>query len=222
MSEPEPEAPQERGFFAASKLLIELLRVVVWPLLVVVLLFVYRGPARRAFEAVATRLADADKVSVGSLSFEIREQALESGNPELAERIDDLSPGAIQMLLQIPLADAEGEHLVYLPDPGEGDFYELPPAAEMDALRELQDKGFVVFDVELGGFMQFFRGVTREQVGKDTLYFPRPAISSADRKRIQDQGYRLTERGRKGVEAILRAIASDLSRSTARADSARR
>lgn len=222
MSADEPEAPRERGFFAVSRLLIEFLRVVVWPFLILLLLAVYHGPAGRAIEAVATRLASADKVSVGSLSFEIREQALEIGNSELAERLDDLSPGAIQMLLQIPLADEEGEHLVYLPDPGEGDFYELPPAAEMESLKELQDKGFVVFDVELGGFMQFFRGVTREQVGKDTLYFPRPAISAADRKRIQDQGYKLTDRGRKGVEAILKAIASDLRRGAAQRDSARR
>lgn len=222
MSTDDPEAPRERGFFAVSKLSIEFLRVVIWPFIIVLLLVVYRGPARRAAEAVATRLASAQKVSVGSLSFEIREQALELGNPELAERLDDLSPGAIQTLLQIPLADEEGEHLVYLPDPGEGDFYELPPAAEMAALKELQDKGFVVFDVELDGFMRFFHGATREQVGKDTLYFPRPSISRADRKRIQDQGYRLTERGRKGVQAILKAIASELRRAAAQRDSAKR
>ena len=193
------------------KLAIELLRIVAWPALVLALVIVYRVPIRSVMESLATKFAEASKVTIGTLSLEIQEKARQIGSSELARQVGTLSPSAIQELLQTP------QHgTMILLSTGEQDAvstFALPSQSVLGALTELESKNMIRFREKLGSFMSFFRALPMRQIEgapERTTYAPTRSLSDTEVKRLNGQGYELTDTGRKATEAIVQAVVEQL------------
>jgi hypothetical protein len=83
------------------KTTVALVSAIVWPVLLGVVLLVLRKPLRDILSELPAKLSAATKLGVGSLSLEIQHQAHAFGNPELARRLDRLSPEGIRRLIEM-------------------------------------------------------------------------------------------------------------------------
>lgn len=199
-----------------SKLVLEYLRVLAWPLIIVGLIAVYRPPLGRMIDSLATKLEAANKVTIGSLSLEIQERARQLGSLELAEDLEELSPDAVAVLMRTP---RDGRMILMSTNSERPDEFGAPSQNELEALGELEAKGLISFDEPLGDFMDYLeshadRLEPYETWGSDERdWYEISPSPSVDRSRIRQQGYELTERGREAVEAITQALAAELARS---------
>ena len=172
---------------ASLKLVLGFTKVLIWPLLIVTLFVSYRGPIRTGVDGLAQRIASADKVSIGSLSLEMRKQAQAIGDEDLARRVGELSPQATQLLLR---ASPVGKNiLVSVGRRGDKDpTFGLPTAKNLAALRELKAREFIEFEEDLEGFLVFFETLAMEKIevfpDRDT-YIPLATLSSSDNRRIR-------------------------------------
>lgn len=214
-------APRERSGngpapLVRTKLTLDYLKVLAWPILIVSLLVAYRPPLSRMAESLASKLDKADTVKIGSFSLEVQERARDLGHPELGREIGQLSFDAIEELVRTPRTGdmillSTNEHV----SPPE---YGLPPDAELAGLLELEKKGLIAFtepiDEFLGSLRRVGQTLKRDSTARseDRQWF---LVQSADAeltRRLRHQGYRLTEAGRRAVEAISKAVAAQLAR----------
>jgi hypothetical protein len=143
-----------------AKLITEVLRILAWPLLVGGLLFAYRRPVRRMIDSLALKLSQASKLSIWTLSLEIEQQARQAGDPALATHVGKLSGQAIQELMQTP-ANGFMQLLAVVDFDGKRK-YGLQKSETIDALKELEERGFVRFDQDLKPFLIELRKLRRE------------------------------------------------------------
>jgi len=81
--------------------IVALTKAFAWPLLCLSLFMYLRHPIIAVASQMPTIISQSSKLSVGTLSFEIRERADATGNRELGALIEGLSPEAVEDLLKI-------------------------------------------------------------------------------------------------------------------------
>ena len=197
-----------------GKLLVGLTGALAWPTLVAIAVVYFRKPIRAVVEGLPRKFSEAKKLSIGSLSLEIEAKAREVGQPELAAQVGSLSAGAVQQLLRTPRT---GDMILV----STGNYlnkreYGLPHQDVLDSLQELEAKGFLKLKMPLLPYVQGVRrlpssNADRTVSERDWHLSPYDADSAED-KRIREQGYSLTDRGRQAVDTIVKAVAEQLSR----------
>ena len=161
------------------------------------------------------KFSEATKVTVGSLSIEIQAKALEYGNNELADKLKNITPEAIDKLIHVPKI---GDQILIGTgnDSKNRQFFTLCNDNELKTLYELESKGLIVFREPLAGFMSFFFSLPIKKDESIQADFPsfkiKGEISELDLVRLRNQGYSLTSLGRKAVDAILAAIVEELKK----------
>jgi hypothetical protein len=199
----------------SARLVHDYLRVSAWPMFAAVLLLAYRPPLGEMVASLARKLDAADKVSLGSFSLEVAAQAREVGSPALAESIGELSRKAVEELMRIPrrgsmilASTMSGRPLLE---------YGLPDSVRLSALQDLTEKGFIRFREDLPEYLRYVRSAAQRAdnhpTDGDHIWYVISDSTRVDTARIRQQGYELTDAGRRAVEAITRAVASQLSRS---------
>ena len=202
-----------------TKLIVEVLRALAWPILFAAIVVAFHNPLRGVADGLAQKLSQANRVSIGSLSLEIEVKAKAIGDMEFARQIGNLSPEAVEALLLFPRntnwtllarADYKGKLLYGLPK-------------NITTLRELEKKGFIEFKDLLEPFFAELNHLPKykfdpcdddDMEGADdfTWYSPPFSVDSAEDKRLSGQSYSQTEVGRLAVDAIVRAVAAQLAR----------
>ena len=97
-----------------SHVVLDYIKVLIWPVLIVGILVAYRPPIGEMLESFAEKIQAASKLEFGSFAMEVREQASALGGHELADEIGELSGEAIRKLMQIAPGYAVPDHV--LPD----------------------------------------------------------------------------------------------------------
>jgi len=193
------------------KLIIEGIQVLAWPILTVILVLMYNRPLRKMLDSLSSKFSEASKVSIGSLSLEVQAKAREAGNPKLAREVGTLSPPAIEQLLRTPRV---GDMILLSTSDYQGNRnYGLPKLDEMNALRELEQKGFIKFREKLEPFLDKLHALRNTSIpNSDRVWFAAsgPVASSTDEK-FRKQGYTLTDLGHQAVDAIVKAVAAQLA-----------
>jgi hypothetical protein len=200
-------------FIDIAKLIIEALRVLSWPLLIIFLVVVYRRPLRGFLNNLVSKFSEANKVSIGSLSLEIQEKAREVGNPELAQRVGSLSPRAVEELLLTPRDGGMG---LISTSNFQGEVkYGLPKEKVMDALRELEIKRFVVFSEDLTEFLRELKTMRSDDGGGSnrTWFRSTQPKGSPPEERFHRITYKLTDLGRQAADTIVKVVAAQLGQS---------
>ena len=201
------------------KLIIDGFRVLAWPIFISAVLFIYRGPVWEILSSLSSKLTEAEKVSFGSLSFEIQQQAREAGDPALAKQVGALSSAGIEELLQTPRDGYE-----ILVSSGEGkDFkkYGLPDEIIMGALKELENKGFIKFKEPIDKFLNDLNKLPKDKSAGDFASGRVWFLSGSDKNTISQElidkeGYELTDLGKKAADAIVRVVALQLGNKNSR------
>lgn len=183
----------------------ELIKALVWPALVAVLIIIYHDSVGKLLSALQDRFSQANKVSLGKLSFEISEKAREVGSADLAERIGALSPHSIELLLQSHQTSTQ-----MLVGRGLNEaVVTLPRAGELHALEELESKNLIVFNEPLIDFEKFFASLNKKTVrgiGERDSFELLDTLNKEQRGRLENQGYKLTQSGLLAVEAVMKAV----------------
>ncbi len=94
----------------------------------------FRSPLTKIADQLPEKVAEANKVTAGGLSFEIEKTAQKTGDPQLATLIGGLSRNAVEMLLRIGKNNAPRP--VAFPST---DALLVPPSSEIFAMIELEN-----------------------------------------------------------------------------------
>jgi hypothetical protein len=198
---------------AGAKLILEYLKVIVWPVFITLILLVYQPPIAPIMKSLAEKLEAASSVKIGSLTLEVQARANDLGVPDLGLKIGQLSVGAIEELLHTP----ETGWMTLLSLNG-GNEFGLPKPPRLNSLIELEKRGLVEPNKgkeSISDFVKYVRKVGRFKEGpNDQMEHENFTVDGSDSEaaqRLHDYGYELTPSGHKAVEAITKAVATQLS-----------
>ena len=204
---PNPSNGETIGTTKILELIVESLRIIIWPFIVIILLFIYHEPVGILLDSLSSKFSEANRVSIGSLSFEIEKQLKKSVDHELVGLIGHLSPKAVESLLLTP----RDSYIRLLSDYGDEDIEEvgLPNESEMSALRELEYKGLIKFSIDLDEFMgelMKLQMIDPTSVDQRVTFKKKRNTRKATMAFLLEQDYTLTEAGREASEAIIKAV----------------
>ena len=167
-------------------------------------------------ESLASKFETADSVKIGSLSLEVQQRARDLGSPELGREIGQLSFNAIEALVRTPRSGSM--ILLSTNDRSMPPEYGLPSDAELDGLRELEKKGLIELEEPLDKFVRDLKTIGRSMAKDSRMRTEDRQWVAVDNRtdelvqRLRKQSYRLTDAGKKAVEAITKAVAAQLAR----------
>lgn len=200
------------------ELSVDLVKALAWPLLIVGLVAVFHQPLWQIAGNFAVKLEQANKLTVGSFSMEVAVKAREAGDPVLAEQVGSLSSAAVEQLLHTPTnADVV---FTSASEDGGSTGIGVPSSPAIQALQELEKKGFLQFREPLVPFLERLRKLPAIGTGSSSLnerdwYRAPSSLDSPEVRRLRNQSYSLTERGKTAVDSIVKAVASQLPKSAA-------
>ena len=193
------------------KVIVDLLRVIVWPIIVLGILFTFRQPIIEVADQLPGKFSAASKFGVGSLTFEIQEQARAKGNLLLAGRLRNLSPEAVRLLIEL----GQSTMILVSEDiyPERTGLYFFPDESRLALVRELDRSGLIEYRENLDGFLHWLRSrlfeVVRDQVRSDRLRPTRP-LAPVEKERLTEMYYRLSPLGREAWNTVLNAVLEQL------------
>ena len=98
---------------------------------------------------------------------------------------------------------------------GRTNAYTIPLNARLAALQELESTGFLQFRIPLGEWQKYVEGLPLHEdeslkvsYGRTVVATP-PLTLEQDRK-LDEQSYQLTPKGKQAVEAIVKAVGEQL------------
>lgn len=190
----------------------DLLKAILWPAIVGIFLWVNSEPLGALVRQLPEKFSQASKIGFAGLSVEIEQQANEAGNPELARRLNGLSPDAVKLLIEI--GDSLHQFLGTSADAQDASYF-LPTDEKMADIIELERAGLLEFDEEYDRYMSWlqngpFEFQPRDQFG-DRLVTPTRALTAEESERIVAQGYRLTALGKDAWNLVLDVIFNQLN-----------
>jgi len=207
-----PPPPQPAGARAYFPLWTELLKAIAWPLLALTFFIMFHSPIARTIALIPDKLEKADKGNIGSLSWEIKQQAKEQGGSDLAERVGTLSPAAIEELVKTP---RDGSMGFVSSLSGRQNAYTIPFESRITAFLELEAAQLLRFKDPLADWLAYVAKLplqTDESVKLSygrTVFATEPLTPQQHRK-LDEQSYELTPKGKQAVEAIVTAIGEQL------------
>jgi hypothetical protein len=206
------EAPRESKTFEH---IVNLVKALVWPLMIVMFFLVYRDTATQIADQVPTLLTHATKFSAGGLAIEIKEQAQQAGGAQLSNIVTSLDGEDIQEILRIGCGPWG------LIGTGRPNTYSIPIGLQRDVLLKLESRKIIQFTVH-------DMPTTLKAIEKNLSKFPSPAddsyTSSANKElhffistesredpnSILGADYALTNLGRDAFNSVLAAITAQL------------
>lgn len=200
----ETNQPSGRLSIKHLEVFVSFMKVMVWPALILILFLWLRGPITKTVEVLPERISKSTKLTVWNLSIEIQQAAQNSGHPELAEIIGELSPRAIETLLRI----AKDKHGLVATGDGQSVYF-LPTSEEMDALLELERKGLLRFELPPQDFNNFAQRLPWEINQQTGEYRPTRPLTQAEKEKLLQQQYYLTDIGRTTFDLIIQVAAQE-------------
>jgi len=211
-------SPAEHTGLKIFELSVGLIRSLAWPLLLIILIFLYQDSIRETIDELPILVSRAQKLSVPGLSLEIETQALHKGGVGLARVLNKLSPKDIEQLL------LTGPHTIQIVGTADSqDEYTLPNQAIMESLGRLENKGLIRFkndehEISFREFESKFRRLPWAKItDQDKMVDPervkfrlaRP-LSEEQRSLLLKTDYAVTDSGRTALDSIMTAIAQQL------------
>jgi hypothetical protein len=196
--------------------IISLFKVILWPLVILILVVLFWKPISRILGVLPSKLSETTNLAIGDISLEIRQQANLIGDPELANKLGDLSVDALNVLL---LTDAGDHNLVsYTVDYEE---FFLPDPTYMGGIIELEQKGLLIltnksresgaYDANSGEYEALFNSLDLQLSPNSTFDFratynsTRP-LNDAEVNQFASLWFKLTDDGIKARTLIIQTL----------------
>ena len=188
------------------ELLSKLLGLLTWQVIVLIAIIMFYSPIKQMADLLPVKFARSNEINVGVLSLKIQEEAIASGNEELATIINGLSQDAIKWLLNL----GNGSYRVIGSDDGNTGIvknYYLP--RHYPIWKELEDRGLVQSDVNLSDFEKFFFSLEPIDVGEPYGYLvPVNSLTQEQNDKLLDNSVKLSDTGKRAYEIIINAVAN--------------
>lgn len=196
------------------KVFVELVKVLVWPTIVVGAFLMFRQPIEAIVEDLPLKFSEATKVGVGALTLEIQQQAKATGNPQLAMRLGKLSPEAIKLLIEM----GESRMILvgeYTNNEAGNDKFNIPNVEKLKVIRELEKNGLIDYEEDINIFFTWiqsplFQFVPTPWEAEAQSFMPTRPLSPSELVRLKKQSYRLNTLGKKAWQTVLHAVLEQL------------
>lgn len=195
-------------------LLVELCKALSWPLLALLFFVMFYAPIRRTITVIPDKLERSARGNVWSFSWEISENARQLGGSSLALVVGNLSPTAIDVLINAPRHGGAGILGGYGgADQEQG--YVFPSHDRLEAFKELEAGQLIQCDEPLSTWLQFLGTLPLMEDTSKVIPYGRVmiltgALTPDQKRRVDLHSYELTPKGRQAVDAIVRAIHEQL------------
>ena len=184
----------------------ELIKAIIWPLLVVALIILYR-------KSISRFLNLSNKLSIGDFSLEIEKRTKIIGRVDIYQDLKKLSSESIKFLFGLEPNENSFPHLIstsYGHGADNATHYGLPKKEKIKIYYELESTGFIEFNEPLAEFLQFWKTqkIIFKPVGEDILM-----SDAIDKERITRMSYHLTKKGLLAMYTVFDTVA-DLLKSS--------
>ena len=197
--------------------ILDLIKAAFWPALVLVIFIDFHDVLKRTLELLPREIEKASKIQYGPLLVEIREQAGKSPFPDLSEILGTLTGDEISLLLQVFSINTRlaGSY------ESQSEFY-VPSDEVMLSFRNLEKSNLIRFSMRGGiglsvdrlrsdiASMKPFRKDEATGDPLRSMYFKYDKDDSTA-KEIMEAEYKLTDKGRDAVKAIVKAVSLSIS-----------
>jgi hypothetical protein len=191
----------------------KLVKVIFWPLVILVLVVVFLKPINQILGVLPSELSAASRLSIGDFSLEVKQQAIIQGYPDLANKLGDLSKDAFNVLL----LTNTGEYYNVVTWTGDGQKYILPDPTYMEGLIELEQKGLIEFNINSSDWMNLFKSLNLQPAPSPSFGVNKMAydvtrqLNDAEMSTFTSQGYKLTTDGITARTLIIQTISQLLT-----------
>lgn len=199
------------------KWMIDLVKAMIWPALIVYLFLELKGPLQQVLTELPEKVSEAQKISLGSFSLEVEHQAIQTGGMKLADTLRNLSPQSIAELMQI------GNNVNRLVGEGHQESadhftYFLPGPGFTNILDELAKHGLVKFDVDPQSFDTLVHQLPLKETGGTTgrgerltvEYTTTRPLTPEEQAQLFKQMYQLTDLGKRAFDSVVSAVVQQL------------
>lgn len=209
------EQPERGLWIKGVEATVNLVKAVIWPALILYVFFALHVPIDQILSELPEKLSEAQKISVGSLSLEVQAQAKRTGGMELAVTLQNLSPKAVALLININRA----YWAVYSLDMQERKIFG-PSPERVKLVAELQSQNLLVFSEDPLAFDKFLKTLqlTKTSEGRTSEHGEeQPAeykltrdLTEEENKRLQREQIHLTELGASAFDSVVAAVVEQL------------
>jgi hypothetical protein len=189
---------------------VDLAKGIAWPVFALIVFVIVSYPLVQTLNKLPDRFSQLSKLSVGDLSFEIQLLASQQGLEELGKTIGELSPEAVEVLLNRGAGRMRliGESA----DPTLGKtYYSLPNEYTMNALYELETKKLLEFTIPMQEYYELMGRLGLEKIPNEykpylNQYVATRMLTDDELKLLKSQDYYLSELGINAFEIITKAV----------------
>ena len=204
------------GAMRVLKVLTNLLKAIAWPAIILLAFVEFGDDIKRTVHLLPCSIANANKLEVGPLKFEIKEQARQRGTPELADTIGKLPTEAIVLLLRIP----SGTYGFAGKMPNQDNLKSLvvPNKEKFQLLSKLEQQNLVEFKPH--PLADFIKTLDQQHLPKRTLdtsdelrteEFDVTGLDEKIKMYLSDFTFNLSEKGKQAFSAVVSAINNQLN-----------
>lgn len=191
---------------------LEFLQNIAWPLVILVMVVMFRQPLMQIGRRIDPLLARATELKVGPVSVEIEKRAITAGHPEISDAIIGISSEALKTLLNNPSSSS----YIYLfnkhHDPDGKAFYRLKKDKDLEKLWELEDRKLLEFTSDPRPLIVSFKESQHAKL--DTLgelILPIEEVEDELQDLFHSCTYRTTELGAAALQILYDTLAGQLS-----------
>lgn len=178
-----------------------------WPMLVLFFIVSYRKPINDTMTQLPTKLSAATSVAVGGLSFEIKQQAAATGNPELTKQLANLSKDATIHLIEIGFTGR-----LYVSMEEQTGILRLE-MRRAEVLKELADAKLIFYLSDMSTMNKWLTEAFDVSQSNGVMVFqPKKKLTAAELNCVRDFRYQLTPLGKSAYRAIIDAILVQLDK----------
>jgi hypothetical protein len=209
----QPATKEVPGGSKTFEHIVNLVKALVWPLLIAIFFFVYRDTAGQIADQLPELMSHATKVSAGGLAVEIQQQAQQAGGMQLSNAVTSLDGADIQQVLKI------GCGYWGLIGTGAGpEVYSAPTGSERDTLLKLESRGILRFMIngeaiklkDIEKQLARFPADGHQSGSPDLRFFLVAKDIPEDQRRVLRADYVLTDLGRDAFNSVLAAVTAQL------------
>ena len=196
----------ESSFLKFFETFTTLIKAIAWPLVALLLFLTLRGHLNVLLDRIPS--SQSTKIAVGSLSLEIQQAAQAAGNPQLAALIGDLSPKALETLLNTGKERYKSLVTYNLED----NILTIPDEKKFAVLEELQAKNLIKLTIQPDDYMNLLSrfGLKKRdyQFGTEgeVVFIGIRNLPNKQREKITPMGFELTSDGQRAFDLIIDSV----------------
>lgn len=195
------------------KSLTELSSALAWPLVLLVLIVVFRKELKSIAGNTPALFRRAREIKVGPLELALEKQAMTAGHPEIVSALKGISSTSLKEFLRLRGRSEWSGLVSHGSDRYDVEYYSSPGNSKLQCLAELEKRELLRFNnLTLEDFVAFFKGLEHTiEMPDQSIRVNASVLAPADLDKVTDQMYEVTQLGETARQIIFDTIARELA-----------